>query len=164
MVSIEIISLSLVFLFQIISNSLSVNWIHGIFFFTYFFAVGNNLLTNCEGMTRHGPSVYVDFYLINRPCTCIVTPSFVGEIIVTSREVTVQMCNTEIVVQKSVLYGCPIPNFSSQTLTVQFNQSVEVRADYVSPSTSGTFYNCMGFQQNGMEFNSIVICTINCSF
>lgn len=102
-------------------------------------------------MTKHGPVVYVDFYQINRPCTCIVTPSFVGDLFVTVREVDVQSCNTEIKVQNSIIFRCPINIISSQTLNVIMNQSVDVRADYVSPSTLGTFYYCLGLQQNGMN-------------
>uniref|UniRef100_A0A8W8JFT4 Uncharacterized protein n=1 Tax=Magallana gigas TaxID=29159 RepID=A0A8W8JFT4_MAGGI len=41
------------------------------------FNVGNKpLLSSCEGMMKHGPTVLVDFYKISRPCTCTVTPSF----------------------------------------------------------------------------------------
>lgn len=118
-------------------------------FFCY--AVGNNSLTRCEGMTKHGPSVYVDFSQINRPCNCIVTPSFVGELLVISKEVAVQSCDTEIIVQNSIIFGCPIIAFSSQTFNVNISQSVEIRAYYKSQYTSGTFYHCLHFQQNGMN-------------
>lgn len=49
--------------------------------------------------------------------------------------------------------GCPLPDFASQSLNVQFNQTVDVRGEYLSSATSGTFYHCLGFQQNGMIFN-----------
>lgn len=105
------------------------------------------------GSTKHGLAVYVDFYKINRPCTCIVTPSFVCELLVTSREVIVSVCNTQIVINEKLVMGCPLRVVSSQTLNVNINQSVNVRAEYVSPLTSGTFYHCIGFQQNGIIDN-----------
>lgn len=112
-------------------------------------------------MTKHGPVVYVDFYQINRPCTCIVSPSFVGELLVTLRGLAVQSCNTEINVQNSILFRCPINVILSQTLNVILNQLVNVRADYVSPSTSGTFYHCLGFLQNGMNVFLSIFGAIN---
>lgn len=110
--------------------------------------VGNSLVTSCVGSTKHGPVVYVDFLKINRPCTCIVTPSFVGQLLVISREVIVSGCNTQIVIAESFIMGCPLRQVSTQTLNVNINQSVDVRAEYVTQYTSGTFYHCLGFQQN----------------
>lgn len=52
--------------------------------------------------------------------------------------------------------GCPLPDFTSNALKVQMNQSVEVRAEYVLPSTSGIFMQCIGFQQNGMVVSSAI--------
>lgn len=117
------------------------------------FAVRDMSLTSCDGLRIHAPIVYVDFYQINRPCTCIVAPSFVGELLVTMRASVNEdkyICNTEIKVQNSIIFRCPRNMISSQTLNVIMNQLVDVRADYVSPYTSGTFYHCMGLQQNGM--------------
>lgn len=62
------------------------------------------------------------------------------------------VCNTEIYVKNAnttFRFGCPISSIIYQTLTVNVNQSVDVRADYNSLHTSGTFYHCMGFGQNG---------------
>lgn len=115
-------------------------------------------------MTKQGVAVYVDFYKISRPCTCIVTPSFDGELLVTLRKVIIQYCNTEINVQNSIVFGCPIQSISSQALNVQINQSVEVRAEYILPHASGTFYHCLGLQQNGMKNNYSIICTISQCF
>lgn len=87
-----------------------------------------------------------------------MTPSFVGELLVTMRaEVVVDMCNTEIKLQNSILFRCPMNKITAQTLDVIMNQLVDVRADYVSPSTSGTFYHCLGLQQNG-NYDSLPIC------
>lgn len=102
---------------------------------------------------KHGPVVYVDFYKINQPCTCIVTPSFVGELLVISREVIETVCNTQIIIHNNLIMGCPLPYLTSQSLNVQFNQTVDVRGEYLSSATSGTFHHCLRFQQNGMIFN-----------
>lgn len=123
----------------------------------FFHVVGNwPLLSSCEGMIKHGSAVYVDFYKISRPCTCTVTPSFDGELLVISREAVEYACNTEVVVQNTSIIGCPTNVVSILLLNVTINQTVDVRARYVSPSTSGTFQHCMGFQQNGkMMYNYV---------
>lgn len=97
----------------------------------------NSLVTSCEGSTKYGPIIHVDFHKINRPCTCIVTPLFFGELIVMSREV-VYACNAQVNVQNTFIFGCP-SHLSSQTKSVTMNQSLDVRAEYASPYTSGTF-------------------------
>lgn len=97
---------------------------------------------------QYGRAVLVDFYKTNHPCTCIVTPSFAGELLVTLRRVT-NVCHTQVNVQDRAIFKCPLLSFTSHTLNVQINQAVEVRAEYALPSTSGTFYYCVGFQQNG---------------
>lgn len=89
-------------------------------------------------MKKHGPIVYVGFYKINRPylqlyCDPVVWWWTACDI----EEVSVQSCNTEINVQNNIVFGCPIDRISSQTLNVQINQSVGVRAEYISPYTSG---------------------------
>nr|XP_034334197.1 uncharacterized protein LOC117680590 isoform X2 [Crassostrea gigas] len=110
-------------------------------------------------MIKHGSAVYVDFYKISRPCTCIVTPSFDGKLIVISRETVEYACNTEVAVQNTSIIGCPTNVMSFLLLNVTINQTVDVRARYVSPSTSGTFQHCMGFQRNGgIDGNLKVIC------
>lgn len=111
-------------------------------------SVEDSLVTSCEGATKYGPVVHVDFHKINRPCTCIVTPLFVGDLIVMSREV-VFVCNTQVTVQNTFIFRCP-SHLSAEKISVTMNQSLDVRAEYVSPSTSGTFYHCMGFLQNGI--------------
>lgn len=110
----------------------------------------NSLVTRCEGLTKYGSFLYVDFNQINRPCTCIVTTMFVGELLVISWEVDVPVCNTQIAIDKKFIMGCPLQYFSSLMLDVQMNQSVDVRAEYKLPSTPGTFYHCIRFQQNGI--------------
>lgn len=102
-------------------------------------------------MVKHGIAVYVDFFKINRPCNCIVTPLFVGQLLVTSRGFVVQSCNTQIHVhvQNGLAFGCPTIGISSLTTNVTIDQSVDVQAEYVEKHSSGTFYQCLGFQQNG---------------
>lgn len=110
-----------------------------------------NVITGCEGSRKYGSYIYIDFNAINRPCTCSVLPSFVGHLLITTRKIAHE-CSTQIYVKDAyttLRFNCPIPSFSIQTLTVQINQSVAVRAEYVSPYTPGTFYHCLGFQQNG---------------
>lgn len=128
-----------------------------------FFAVEKNSLTSCEGMTKQEVAVFVDFYKINRPCNCIVTPSFDGTLLVAMQGVPLQSCYTQINVQNMV-FGCPTQSLSSQTLNVQINQSVEVRAEYKLQYASGTFYHCLGLHQNGMKDNYSIICTISHCF
>uniref|UniRef100_A0A8W8JFR8 Uncharacterized protein n=1 Tax=Magallana gigas TaxID=29159 RepID=A0A8W8JFR8_MAGGI len=99
-------------------------------------------------MMKHGTPVFVDFYKISRPCTCIVTPSFDGQLLVVSREAVEYACNTEVAVQNTSIIGCPTNVMSFLLLNVTINQTVDVRARYVSPSTPGTFQHCMGFQRN----------------
>lgn len=108
----------------------------------------NSSITSCEGSKKDGLAVFSDFYKIKRPCTCIVTPSFVGELLVTSREVIISSCNTRVSVSSDIIFGCPL-SVSSQTCSVKINQTVNVQAEYIPQSTTGTFYHCVGFQQNG---------------
>uniref|UniRef100_A0A8W8JBS6 Uncharacterized protein n=1 Tax=Magallana gigas TaxID=29159 RepID=A0A8W8JBS6_MAGGI len=109
-------------------------------------------------MIKPGPYVFVDFYKISRPCTCIVTPSFDGELLVVSKRAVKYACNTEVVVQNTSI-GCSTNVESLLLLNVTINQTVKVRARYVSPSTSGTFQHCFGFQRNaGIDGNLKVIC------
>lgn len=108
--------------------------------------VENSLITTCEGSTETGPAVYIDFYKINRPCTCIVVSLFDGELLVISREEIVHFCNTRVTIEKDIIFGCPL---SSVSFSVKINQTVNVHAEYIPPSTSGTFYHCLGLVQNG---------------
>lgn len=107
-----------------------------------------SLITSCDGSKKDGPAVFADFFKIKRPCTCIVTPSFVGELLVTSKKVIISSCNTRVSVSSGIIFGCPLSSVSSKTF-VKINQTVNVQAEYIPPSTTGTFYHCVGFQQNG---------------
>lgn len=130
-------------------------------------SAGNNVITGCEGSKKYGSYIYIDFNAISRPCTCSVLPSFAGQLLITTREI-VHGCITQIYVKNAnttFRFNCPI-SVSFLTLTVNINQSVDVRAEYVSPYTSGTFYHCFQFQRNGMNVNVSVhvSSTISCGF
>lgn len=84
-------------------------------------------------------------------------PSFDGELRITSVSGDINYeCGTHIYVKNAIAtykFGCPIKSFSSVRLTVNINQSVDVRADYASPSTSGIFFHCIQLNRNGMDVN-----------
>lgn len=80
-------------------------------------SVEDSLVTSCEGATKYGPVVHVDFHKINRPCTCIVTPLFAGELLVISRG-GVFPCYTQVYVQ-NIIFRC-----SSDLLHVSHSISV----------------------------------------
>lgn len=118
------------------------------------FSVGKRSITSCERSGKYGSNIYIDFNAISRPCTCTALPSFDGELIITSVSGDINYdCGTQIHVKNAkttFVFGCPISSFSAHTLTVNINQSVDVRADYLSPSTSGMFFHCIQLQRYGM--------------
>lgn len=61
-------------------------------------------------------------------------------------EVIKEKCNTQVNVEHQLIFGC-IPERIYKRLDVQINQSVRVRADFFPLSTSGSFYQCIGFIQ-----------------
>lgn len=111
-----------------------------------YFVVGNISVKSCEETIKFGPFVYIDFKEINRPCTCTVT-SFGGNIFMTAAEQQITSCKTQVKVDNTFIFGCPI-QVSGQTLS----SSVYLQSEYAHPYTSGTFYQCLGFQQKG-NFN-----------
>lgn len=124
-----------------------------LFFMSYrfLFLVGNLSVTSCDGSTKYGSNIYVDFYKIDRPCNCIVTAFFDGFLLLFSKEELKGECRTQVIVQNTFVFGCTKSQVSSQTFDLQINQSVNARAGYLSDFTSGNFYNCLGFQQNGNQ-------------
>lgn len=60
-------------------------------------------------------------------------------------EVIKEKCNTQVNVENQI-FGC-IPERIYKRLDVQINQSVRVQAEYLPLSTSGAFYQCIGFIQ-----------------
>lgn len=122
-----------------------------------------NSIISCKGSSIYGSNIYIDFYAIRRPCTCIALPSFDGELRITSVSGDINYeCGTHIYVKNAIAtykFGCPIKSFSSVRLTVNINQSVDVRADYASPSTSGIFFHCIQLNRNGgLNGNLSIVC------
>lgn len=60
-------------------------------------------------------------------------------------EVIKKKCYTQVNVENQI-FGC-IPERIYKRLDVQINHSVRVQADYFPFSTSGSFYQCIGFIQ-----------------
>lgn len=118
------------------------------------FSDGNKIITGCDGSRKYGSRIYIDFFKISRPCTCNALSSFNGLLFITSAPEYINFnCGTQIQLKdfnnETLLFGCPILSSASNAFNVQTNQPVEIRADYVSQSSPGTFYHCLGFQQNG---------------
>lgn len=75
----------------------------------------------------------------------------------TAEELTIPSCYTQVKVNGSHIFGCPISRGSSATFTLESYQSLDVQAEYSSSSSPGTFYQCLGFQQNGKIFFLIIL-------
>lgn len=114
--------------------------------------VGNKSITTCNFTIKSGPLIYIDFSKINRPCPCTVTPYFRGDLLVTSQEITISSCSTQVVVNGSRIFGCPLPQETSDRFELLQYQSIAVQAEFSPSSSSGTFHQCLWFQQNGKLF------------
>lgn len=141
------------------------------------FSVENISIDSCDGSSKNGPYIYIDFHKINRPCTCKVNASFTGDLLVISNGEIKEKCNTQVNVvnymYNYILFRCPIREISSATIDVQINQSVVVQSEYSPPYTSGSFYHCLGFRQNSMfvylsffidinKYCCVKVCIITC--
>lgn len=73
-------------------------------------------------------------------------------------------CGTQINVQNDSVFLCPIQEVASMSMKVQSNQPLSVRAEYLKHYTSGTFYHCLGFQQNGNIINLSVFLSYDIRF
>ncbi|XP_052710920.1 uncharacterized protein LOC128185340 [Crassostrea angulata] len=111
--------------------------------------VGNKLITTCSETWAYGPLIYIDFHKINCPCNCTVTSTFTGDVLVTAQKTIISPCSTQVVVNGSRIFGCPLSRGTSVTFTLLKYHSIAVQAEFTPPSSSGTFYQCLGFQQNG---------------
>ncbi|XP_052707742.1 uncharacterized protein LOC128182998 [Crassostrea angulata] len=121
--------------------------------------VGNKLLTTCSETTAYGPLIYIDFYKINRPCNCTVTSMFRGNLLVTAQKTRISSCSTQVVVKGSRIFGCPLSQITSVTFTLLQYQPFAVQAEFTPPSTSGNFYQCLGFQEKGGKGGDVsVLC------
>lgn len=101
---------------------------------------------------RSEPLIYLDFNKINQPCECTVTSGFDGDLLVTAEKLTISSCYTKVVVNGIHRFGCQISEGSSVKFTLSLDQSIYVEAKYSPPSSPGTFYQCLGFQENGNRF------------
>lgn len=121
-------------------------------FYFFFFQVGYLAVTSCDGSTKNGPYIYIDFYKSNRPCYCTVITSFNGDLLVTSMKGIGRICETQVTVVTIYTYrymfNCQASEVSA-FLHVKINQSVSVLTEYSSLSTSGAFYHCLRFNENG---------------
>nr|XP_034334027.1 cell wall protein DAN4 isoform X3 [Crassostrea gigas] len=118
--------------------------------------VGNISITTCSTVLKSGPRIYVDFNKITLPCECTV--AFIetaGDLLVTAEILTIQSCNTKVVVNGSLIFGCPIPPGSSLSFNLSLYQTINVQAEYSTPSLTGTFYQCLGFQENGANRRNV---------
>lgn len=109
-------------------------------------------ITTCSETTAYGPLIYIDFYEINRPCFCTVTALFKGELLVTAQEIRILSCSTRVVVNGSGVFGCPLSQGTSVTFSLLPFQSLAVQAELSPSSSTGTFYQCLRFQQIGKSF------------
>lgn len=114
--------------------------------------VGNISITTCNRVLKSGPRIYVDFNKINQTCECTVTSGFDGDLLVKAETLTIPSCNTKVVVNGSHRFGCPISQGASVTFKLSLDQSINVQAEYSTPSSPGTFYQCLGFQENGNRY------------
>lgn len=107
--------------------------------------VGNKSITTCYHTTAFGPLIYIDFYKINGPCFCTVTPLFHGDIFVTAQEIRISSWDTQVTVNGR----CPLSQGISDSFKVHIFWSIDVHAEFSKQSSPGAFYQCLGFQQNG---------------
>ncbi|XP_062590739.1 uncharacterized protein LOC134252314, partial [Saccostrea cucullata] len=106
----------------------------------------NPKVTSCDGTTKNGTQVYIDFEKINKPCNCIATPAFDGELLV-GAEVTVYPCDAYVKVNSTFLFNCKVKS-EYVALKVQSSNPVTVEADYKSESSRKGFYHCLLFNEN----------------
>lgn len=111
--------------------------------------VGNTIITTCNSNSALGRLIYVDFYKINHPCLCTVTSLFSGDLLVTAQEIRISPCYTQVVVNGSRIFGCPLSQGTSDTFKLLKYHNINVQAEFSPSSSPGTFYQCLGFQQNG---------------
>lgn len=115
-----------------------------------FFSEENSSVTSCDGSTKYGSYISIDSYKINRPCTCTLTSSFVGTLLMLSKTTVEFGCTTQVIVKNEFVFGCRLEKLSSQSVDVIVSQNVNIQIAYILPFSSGEFYHCIGFKQNGI--------------
>lgn len=121
----------------------------------FFYATDENItLTECDGSIQAERRIFVDFYKINRPCRCIVTSSFDGELVV-SRSDKKHKCNTVIVVKvnNTVISDCYETAYAR--FNVQTNDTIIIKAEYVANYSSGGFSQCLEIYSEGKYIDLI---------
>lgn len=122
-------------------------------FFVVFFLASDSgsIVSRCENSKFFDKVLHVDFSKIGHPCTCVVSAKFVGEVLMLSKKSNAEGCNTHIIVNNNLIFGCAIQAVSYNTLNVQTNKSINVQAEYTQSSRTGTFHQCLEFRQNGND-------------
>lgn len=108
-----------------------------------------SIVSRCENSMFFDKVLHVDFSKIGHPCTCVVSAKFVGEVLMLSKKSKAEGCNTQIIVNNNLIFGCAIQAVSYNTLNVQTNKSINVQAEYTQSSRTGTFHQCLAFRQKG---------------
>lgn len=106
-------------------------------------------VSRCKPSVFNDLVIYIDFYKINSPCTCTVTPKFTGNLFVLSKKPTAEKCNTQVKINDDFMFDCKASAGSNHTLHVQRNQLVHVQAEYTKPSKQGRFHQCLQIRQYG---------------
>lgn len=130
----------------------NINWILSPRFKFSFSSVAQDTgayVSKCESSVFKGLVIHIDFYEINSPCTCNVTPKFTGDLFVLSNNSTAEECNTQIKINDDFMFDCAAPAGSNHSLNVQSNQIVHVQAEYITPSKQGMFHQCLQIRQYG---------------
>lgn len=122
-------------------------------FFVVFFLASDSgsIVSKCDNSKFFDKVLHVDFSKIGHPCTCVVCAKFVGEVLMLSKNSNAEGCNTQIIVNNNLIFGCAIQAVSYNTLNVQTNKSINVQAEYTQSSRTGTFHQCLEFRQNGKD-------------
>lgn len=103
----------------------------------------HNTFTSCDGSTRSERGIYADVDKIGRPCTCIVTSLFNGELYVISHKTTHVLCNNRVRVNNTVIFDCKDDGFKK--FDVKINDTIIIKAEYQPGHTFVKFYQCLVF-------------------
>ena len=125
-------------------------------------------MKRCDGSYISGRNVFVDFYQIKQPCTCTLKASFNGGILVTAKSDGYYECKNNVIVSldtTSTVFNCYSTYPSSMTFTVVYNETINMKAEYIHSYTSGDFPVCFAINENGNVYVFIFeIYYFNCSF
>lgn len=109
-------------------------------------------VSSCKGSARSGSYILVDMKKIGRPCTCTVNSLFVGDLLVTSFQVTVPVfpCNTRVLLNNTISLKCG--GGESISFQVNVSDTVIVKAETMEMNITGSFYECIGISEKGKCF------------